>query len=75
MDALQFLRSLHVSPSHIVTPSQNVTPNSVTPSAGSEAPFALSDSAVKATSKRLKAAFEEAKMQSERSIFFSFILS
>lgn len=56
-----------VMPLHTVTtPSQNVTPSSVTPSAGSESLLASSDSAVKATSERLKAAVEEAKMQSER---------
>lgn len=67
-----------VMPLHTVTPSQNVTPSSVTPSARRESPIALSDFAVKATSERLKAAVEEAKMQSERYVFsflFSYIVS
>ena len=56
-----------VTPMHTVTtPSQNVTPSSVTPSRGTECALASSDSGVKATSERLKAAVEEAKMQSER---------
>ena len=56
-----------VTPMHTVTtPSQSVTPISVTPSRGSECALASSDSGVKATSERLKAAVEEAKMQSER---------
>lgn len=55
-----------VTQSHAVTPSQNVTPSSLTPSAGNESPLASSDSAVKVTSKRLKATVEEEKMQSER---------
>ena len=62
----------------VTTPSQNVTPSSVTSSAGRESPLASSDFAVKATSERLKAAVEEAKMQSERYVFsflFSYIVS
>ena len=57
--------------SHVL-PSHTVTPTSVTQSVECAPTLALSDSAVQTTSRKLKAAVEEAKMESKRLAILSF---